>query len=107
MFLWDNLTALLGKPDKLADVGGFFFRRAGRPVEVLIPHYALNADPYPAVQALTQGSLHPAVIWAFDKGVPNTSALRFEPGVLQDKARWNCRDFGAGSISVLACLPRH
>ena len=106
VFLWDNPTALLGKPDKLADVGGFFFRRAERSVEVLIPHYALNADPYPAVQALTQGSSHTAVIWAFDKGVPNTSALRFAPGVLQDKARWNCRDFGADSISVLACLPR-
>ena len=106
VFLWDNPTALLGKPEKLADVGGFFFRRAHRPVEVLIPHYALNADPYPAVLALTQGRTDTAVIWAFDKAVPNTSALHFAPGVLQDKARWNCRDFGANRIAVLACVPQ-
>ena len=106
VFLWDNPTALLGKPDKLAEVGGFFFRREHRPVEVLIPHYALNADPYPAVLALTQGRAGTAVIWAFDKAVPNTSALRYAPGVLQDKARWTCRDFGADSIAVLACVPR-
>jgi hypothetical protein len=106
VFLWDNPTALLGKPDKLADVGGFFFRREHRPVEVLIPHYALNADPYPAVLALTRGRTDSAVIWAFDKGVPNTSALRYAPGVLKDKARWTCRDFGADGIAVLACVPR-
>ena len=106
VFLWDNPTALLGKPQKLADVGGFFFRRDHRPVEVLIPHYGLNADPYPAVLALTQGRADTAVIWAFDKAVPNTSALRYAPGVLQDKARWTCRDFGADSIAVLACVPR-
>ena len=106
VFLWDNPTALLGKPDKLADVGGFFFRREHRPVAVLIPHYALNADPYPAVLALTQGRADSAVIWAFDKAVPNTSALRHPPGVLQDKTRWTCRDFGADAITVLACVPR-
>ena len=106
VFLWDNPTALLGKPDKLAEVGGFFFRRDHRSAEVLIPHYALNADPYPAVLALTQGRADTAVIWAFDKAVPNTSALRYAPGVLLDKARWTCRDFGADSIAVLACVPR-
>jgi hypothetical protein len=106
VFLWDNPTALLGKPAKMAEVGGFFFRRADRPVEVQIPHYALNADPYPSVLSLTRGREDTAVIWAFDKGVPNTSALRYPPGVLQDAARWNCRNFGANSITVLACLPR-
>ncbi|WP_068073825.1 glycosyltransferase family 39 protein [Novosphingobium lentum] len=106
VLLWDNPTALLGTPEKMADVGGFFFRRAGRPVEVLIPHYALNADPYPAVLALTGARADTAVIWAFDKNVPNTSALLHAPGVLQDTARWTCRDFGAHDITVLACVPR-
>ena len=106
VFLWDNPTALLGRPDKLADVGGFFFRRADRPIAVLIPHYPLNADPYPAVLGLTRDRADTAVIWAFDKGVPNTSALLRPPGVLQDTARWNCRDFGQNDVTVLACIPR-
>jgi hypothetical protein len=105
VFLWDNPTALLGKPKKMAEVGGFFFRRAHRSVVVRIPSYALNADPYPSVLALTQGRKDTAVIWAFDRAVPNTSALRHPPGILQDTARWSCRDFGADSITVLACLP--
>jgi hypothetical protein len=105
VFLWDSPTALLGKPDKLADVGGFFFRRADRPVEVLIPHYALNADPYPSVLAFTQGRADTAVIWTFDKTVPNTSALLYPPGILRDLAHWTCHNFGANNITVLACTP--
>ncbi|WP_327753140.1 hypothetical protein VVT58_11765 [Sphingobium sp. SJ10-10] len=104
VYLWDNPTALMGKPDKLADVGGFFFRRSGRPVEVLIPRYALNADPYPTVLALTKGRSDTAIIWAYDRGVPNTSALLHPPRLSQDK-RWTCRNFGLGSVTVLACIP--
>ena len=106
VYLWDNPTALMGKPDKLADVGGFFFRRDSRPVEVLIPRYALNADPHPAVQALTKGRLDTAIIWAYDRGVPNTSSLLYPPRLSQDK-RWTCRNFGLGSVTVLACIPHH
>lgn len=104
VFLWDCPTALLGKPDKLADVGGFFFRREGRQIKVLIPRYDLNADPNPAVSALTNGRLDTAVIWAFDKSVPNTSGLLYPPRLPQDK-RWTCRNFGLGSVTVLACVP--
>lgn len=105
VFLWDNPSALLSRPEKLADVGGFFFHREGRSVEVLIPRYALNADPYPSLLALTHGRAETAVIWAFDKGVPNTSALLHPPGILRDKARWTCRNFAGEQIVVLACVP--
>jgi hypothetical protein len=104
VYLWDNPTALLGEPDKLADVGGFFFRRSGRPVEVLIPRYALNADPQSAVLAFAKGGSDTAIIWAYDKGVPNTSALLHPPRLSRDK-RWTCRNFGSGSVTVLACIP--
>src|SRR5436305_448566 len=30
-FLWDNPIGQICDPDQLADLGGFFFRRAGRP----------------------------------------------------------------------------
>lgn len=105
VYLWDNPTALMGKPDKLADVGGFFFRREGRPVEVVIPRYALNADPQPSVLKLAEGRPDTAIIWAYDKGVPNTSALLHPPRLSQDR-RWTCRNFGSGSVTVLACVPR-
>lgn len=104
VYLWDNPTALMGKPDKLAEVGGFFFRRQGRRVEVLIPRYALNADPNPAVLALAKGQPDTAIIWAYDRGVPNTSALLHPPRLSRDKG-WRCRNFGLGSVTVLACIP--
>lgn len=104
VYLWDNPTARMGKVEKLADVGGFFFRRQGRPIDVLIPRYAMNADPSPAVMALARQRSDTAIIWAYDTGVPNTSALLHPPRLLQDK-RWKCRNFGRGSVTVLTCIP--
>lgn len=106
VFLWDNPTALLAKPGKLEDVAGFFFRRAGQPVEVVVPQYAMNADPYPSVRALASGRADTAVIWSLDRGVPNTSALLHPVGVLADHDRWTCRNFGRGPIEVYACMPK-
>lgn len=105
VFLWDNPTALLSQPDKLAEVGGFFFRRQGQPRDVLIPRYPMNSDPYPAIASLINGRSDTAIIWAYDKGVPNTSALLYPPRFWRDKARWRCRNFGAGQVIVLTCLP--
>lgn len=105
VFLWDNPTALLGKPDQLAEVGGFFFHRRGRSVDVLIPRYAMDADPYPQVAAMTKSRADTAVIWAYDYAVPNTSATRYPPRVLEHPAQWRCKNFGANTITVLACIP--
>ncbi len=104
VYLWDNPTARMGKVEKLADVGGFFFRRQGRSVDVLIPRYAMNADPAPAVMALARQRPDTAIIWAYDTGVPNTSALLHPPRLSQDK-RWKCQNFGRGSVTVLTCIP--
>ena len=104
VYLWDNPTALMSKPDKLADVGGFFFRRQGKPVDVVVPRYTLNADPNPAVLQLAKGQTYNAIIWAYDRGVPNTSALLHPPKLSQD-GKWNCQNFGSGSVTVLACIP--
>ena len=104
VFLWDNPTALLGHADKLADVGGFFFRRAGQHPEVVIPKYPLNGDPWPAVRGLVGTSGDSAVIWMADDDVPQTSKLTHPIGILHD-ANWNCRDFGLGHFTVLACVP--
>jgi hypothetical protein len=105
VFLWDNPTALLGHADKLADVGGFFFRRAGQHPEVVIPKYTLNGDPWPAVRALAGTGGDSAVIWMADESVPQTSKLTHPIGILHD-AHWICRDFGRGQFTVLACVPR-
>lgn len=105
VYLWDNPTALMSSPERLAEVGGFFFRRQGRPVDVLIPRYAMNADPHPAILAQTDHRSDTAIIWAYDRAVPNTSGLRYPPRFPQDKKMWKCRDFGSDDIVVLACLP--
>lgn len=105
IYLWDNPTALISDPRRLAEVGGFFFRREGRAIEVLIPRYAVNADPQPAISRLTGERGDTAIIWAYDKAVPNTSGLVHPPQLSRESGRWKCRDFGSDHIVVLACLP--
>ena len=107
VFLWDNPSALLAKPFRLAEVGGFFFRRAGHTVEVLIPRYPRGADPYPAVLDLAAGRTDAALIWSADRSVPQTSTLHHPVGALRDPARWTCHNFGnGGTLYVLACVPK-
>lgn len=105
VFFWDNPTAALADPARMAEVGGYFLAREGRPAaEVVLPRYPAGGDPNPVVARLARGD--GAVIWIYDAKVPGTMSARFPPKLRQDRAHWNCRDFGSGYVIVLACIPR-
>jgi hypothetical protein len=101
VFLWDNPVARAMDPRQLADVGGFFFERAGLPIPVtpLVP----SQDAGFAAQIESRRRPGTGLIWLYDLNVVHAVARRQSPG---PGPGWTCRNFGAGPIGVLACTPR-
>lgn len=105
LFFWSDTTAELA-PDldrNLADIGGFFLRRAGRPVGVDVVHVAQNRQAAAAVMARADADRDDAVLWIGNARGRNP--LRQPEPLLRDP-RWECRDFGAGQAMSLACRRR-
>jgi uncharacterized membrane protein len=102
VFVWDHPASRILKPDQLEAVGGFFFRRAHVPVEVRSVVLAADIDPNPVLLAQAQGA-HTAIIWAYDRGVLGTAARHFPPRLSDLDPSLICRNYGRGSVGVLAC----
>jgi hypothetical protein len=104
VFLWDDPIASTGQPDALAQIGGFFFARAGRAIPVdaiLLPR---GVDPNGVLLAHAQAP-ETGILWMYDTHVRGTSALAWPPALHRLDPRWSCRDFGnPASGHVLACL---
>ena len=96
VFVWDHPASQVLEPDQIEDVGGFFVRRAGQPVEMATVRLVPGADPNPALVAA-------ALIWAYDRGVLGTAARRYLPNLSQLDPTLICRNYGRGSVGVLAC----
>lgn len=104
VFVWDNPIMSMVDRRRLAEVGGYFLRRQGRNVDVLIPRIPAKGDLNPAVMELAGPDS--AIIWIYDKNVPGTLSVRYAPQARSDRKHWTCRDFGSGSIVVFACAPK-
>jgi hypothetical protein len=102
VFLWDHPASAILKQDQLDAVGGFFFRRAGAPVEVRSVVVGRNDDPNPRLLAAAAPE-RSAIIWAYDVGVQGTAARRFPPRLRALDSRLTCRNYGNGSVGVVAC----
>jgi len=100
VFLWDNPM----RPEKsqLADLGGFFFTRAGlkTPVDPVV--LARGEDPNKVLlaHAAAPGS---AILWISDRGVRGTAANRFKPAIGRIDPSWQCRNFGNWQYRIIAC----
>lgn len=103
IFLWDNPTAAISEVRKLQEVGGFFMRRMGRPVDVVIPRFPLNTDPNRLILKLAGNDPKTAIIWAYDINVPNSSGKRYPPQITESMG-WTCHNFGGGTVTVLGCI---
>lgn len=102
VFVWDHPASPVLARDQLEMIGGFFFRRAGVPVEVLPLVLEARSDPNTRlVEALRPPRT--ALIWAYDRGVLGTAARGFAPRLDSLDASLVCRNYGSGSIGVLAC----
>jgi hypothetical protein len=102
VFVWDHPASQVLAPDQLTAVGGFFFRRAHVPVEVTTVVLDPKADPNPALVAAARGD-RTALIWAYDRGVIGTAARWHLPRLATLDPSLICRNYGRGSVGVLAC----
>ena len=105
VFFWDNPANQGGAGDTLAQVGGFFFKRAGAPIPIEAVPWTKGADPSATLlsRARTPGT---AILWIYDRNVVGTLALDHPPAIDRLAPNWSCRDFGGGSFGVLACHQR-
>jgi len=106
VFFWDNPVAQGGDTSQLAQVGGFFFTRAGHPIIVDAVSDTRGADPNTVLlsKARAPGT---DILWMFDRDVDGTAAVAYPPDISRRDPRWACRDFGGGGdIGILACHRR-
>jgi hypothetical protein len=103
VFVWADPVGILSvtTPDgraRTAEVGGFFFRRAGRPIAVVVPRLDLAAPSAEGALALAGTEPHSAILWiANDLNSP----AHVRPRLAQ--RGWECRDFGEKQVTVIAC----
>ena len=107
-FLWDGHGAIRAGSggrdhDAFAQIGGFFFHRAGRPI--LTDNVSLFPGEDPNRVLLERASKNDAaILWLYNTDVGSTAALKFPPRLAQIDPRWRCRDFGTGATHSLACV---
>lgn len=103
VFLWDNPVAMRIRTTHLEQVGGFFLHREGAPVPVSVPSLSPDDDPNLSLVAAADGP-KTAILWAYDIGVAGTRGIAHPSRIAQINPDWTCRDFGGGTISVVACI---
>lgn len=96
-FLWSTPTGAMSGSDNLAQVAGFFFRRSGRAVDVLVQR---GRGDYNRLLAEGAGSdPAAAILWVSDNDLPRGISA----AIGQQYRDWECRDFGGEGMLVYAC----
>jgi hypothetical protein len=104
VFAWDNSAARAMHREQLAAYGGFFFRRAGAPVEVIPVTFGPHDDPniiLPTVATATGAS----ILWIYDTDDVGTAAIVHPPRLSALEPGWRCQNLGAGAVGVVVCRP--
>lgn len=78
-----------------AEIAGFFFARAGRPVSVT------QADYRSAMTPALANDGRGGVLFIGDK----PSSLQLAGWLAKQPAGWTCRDFGQAAFAIMACRP--
>jgi hypothetical protein len=102
VFLWDNPLAQTDVGEQFSQVGGFFFKRAGHPINVDAPRWANGTNPNLILLAHAR-SPGTAILWVYDVSVPGTLAIRYPPNLTRLDPTLHCQDYGGSGIGVLAC----
>lgn len=106
VFMWDNPLAQTTVGEQFAQVGGFFFKRAGYPVTVDAPRWSKGINPNLILLAHSKAS-GTAILWVYDVNVPGTLAIKYPPNLTRLDPTLRCRDYGGSGIGVIACDRRH
>lgn len=105
LFFWADPTAVLASEFKgnMAEVGGFFLRRAGARTRVDVMQVPVGRDAAAAVSARAASTPDTAILWIGN--APSADPHRQTAPLFSDRA-WECRDFGAGRAVSVACRRR-
>jgi hypothetical protein len=99
VFFWDGPIGRLGSSERLAEVAGFFFHRAGHPLAVDVVRTRSGEDPNRTVIAAAGHAPGTVILWMANDTLSGARA----PHVSRLDTRWECRDFGGGQSTVTAC----
>ena len=106
VFLFDNSMGTICEPEQLNALGGFFFRRAGRPVVVQPMTIRSGEDPNQRLLAAANTSQPSGILWVYDLALRGTAARSYPPAIAERDPAWQCGQFGRGQMGVLACHRR-
>jgi hypothetical protein len=104
VFTYDNPVGSILYPEQMAAFGGFFFRRAGAAVDVIPVELGAHDDPSVRLLKAAEPS-GASILWIYDTTIPGTAAATYPPHISDLDPRWQCRDFGGGSVGIVACRP--
>lgn len=102
VFFWDHAGTRQPNPDQFAQIGGFFFDRAGKSIPIEVANWTPSLDPNRVLLAQASAP-NSAILWIYDRTVPGAAAIAHPPMITKLDPRWACRDFGSRDISILAC----
>ena len=102
VYFWDGPIGAISGSDHMAAVAGFFFRRDGQPISVVVVRASKTEDPNRVVLAAADQDKDAAILWMANDSLP----FNREPRVSTLDSRWECRDFGGGQVVNTACRHR-
>ncbi|QXX73978.1 hypothetical protein MHY1_00779 [Methylovirgula sp. HY1] len=102
VFLWDNPSSQVVDPQQLAAVGGFFFKRAGVPVDVTPIKLHAGEDPNSQLLKAAKAKTS-AILWLYDIRVHKTAARAYPVAIEARDPAWLCQNFGNQRIGIIAC----
>lgn len=102
VFFWDHPANPIMDNSQLKILSRFFYSRAGVEATTTPVKFASGEDPNPRLIELASEP-GTGVLWIFDRNVRGTAAREFPPQIDALSVGWNCRDFGAGPIGIVAC----
>lgn len=106
VFFWDHPANAVEDPKQLDIVGGFFLRRAG--IDATVTPIKVRADEDPSTRLLeaTAGKPETGLLWIYNTTDGHVAARRRPPRIETAAPNWICRNFGHGSLGIVACHRR-
>lgn len=109
VFLWDHPATKILDRDSLDQIGGFFLRRSGIPVQVEVIYLDGSRDPNLVLTEAATGA-RPAILWLYNAA--RKSVADDYPPTLSSSPDWTCRelrsynDDGDLTIGSIGCFPK-
>lgn len=101
IFVWDNPLFDAMDPQFARELGGFFFRRAGKPVAV----EALQSKDIAELETTwsVAAGARTGLLWVHEPELRGRAARHYPPRQISDPA-WRCSRTSQGPVGVTACL---